>query len=406
MEPSPDAKGRAENARELPVLLVVDDDPDILRVVRFYLTKQKYLVRTATSGEEALAVLQEQPDVELILSDVMMPRMSGLELLQAVRDDSRLSDIPVILISAEGETSKKVTGLNLGADDFITKPFNFDELMARVRNHIRLRRLQKEVLMANRMVMEANRMLQQQNDRFQEDMDAARGVQMALMPDALPERQAYRFATRYLPAERLGGDFFDIVQLDDARVGVLIADVCGHGVTAAFITAMTKICFQNACLTSRDPAEVLVRMNRELITSLKNGFVTAFYAVYDAEARTLSYASGGHPPLLVLHPDGAAADHLEPQATFLGVFEDVAFRTDTTTLAPGDRVLFYTDGLYESVDEGGDPYGMERVEARMRALRRAPVQEMLDNLVADLIDYVNGSRFEDDITLVALEVAG
>ncbi|HEX9842497.1 MAG TPA: response regulator, partial [bacterium] len=94
----------------LPILLVVDDDPDILRVVRFYLSKQKYLVHTAESGREAMAVLEREPDVELILSDVMMPHMSGLDLLMAVREHPRFSDIPIILISAEGETSKKVAG--------------------------------------------------------------------------------------------------------------------------------------------------------------------------------------------------------------------------------------------------------------------------------------------------------
>ena len=133
---------------DMPVLLVVDDDPDILRVVRFYLTKQQYTVHTATCGAEALAILDKERDIELILSDVMMPQMSGLELLTIVRENPDYADIPMILISAEGETAKKVAGLNLGADDFITKPFNFDELMARVKNHIRLRRLQMEVMVA------------------------------------------------------------------------------------------------------------------------------------------------------------------------------------------------------------------------------------------------------------------
>ncbi|HUJ75350.1 MAG TPA: response regulator, partial [bacterium] len=130
-------------------VLVVDDDPDILRVVRFYLAKHHYHIETAENGREALEVLARNPDIELVLSDVMMPEMSGLELLRNIRSNALLADIPVILISAEGETSRKVAGLNLGADDFITKPFNFDELTARVRNHLRLRRLQREVLVAN-----------------------------------------------------------------------------------------------------------------------------------------------------------------------------------------------------------------------------------------------------------------
>lgn len=391
---------------DAPILLVVDDDPDILRVVHFYLTKQRYRVHTAATGEEALALLHREPEVELILSDVMMPNMSGLDLLRAVREDPKLADTPVILISAEGETSKKVTGLNLGADDFITKPFNFDELMARVRNHIRLRRLQKELMVASRQVMEANQQLQQQNQRFLEDLEAARGAQMALMPDAYPQLGGVRLASRYLPAERLGGDFFDMVPLDGGRkLGVLIADVCGHGIAAAFITAMTKISFQSACGTSLEPGAVLATMNRELNQNLKSGFVTAFYAIYDTETRELAYASGGHPPLLVYRRAEGRVDSLLPQATFLGVFEPVEFPTERVTLQPGDRVLFYTDGLYESRDEAGEPFGLEAVLSVIAETQHLDLQGGLDRLIDTLINFAEGTPFEDDITLVGLDVA-
>ena len=391
----------------LPILLVVDDDPDILRVVRFYLSKQKYLVHTAESGREAMAVLEREPDVELILSDVMMPHMSGLDLLMAVREHPRFSDIPIILISAEGETSKKVAGLNLGADDFITKPFNFDELMARVKNHIRLRRLQKEVLVASRQVMQANAMLQRQNDRFLEDLEAARSLQMSLMPDPLPQVERVRLGSRYLPAERLGGDFFDVVELDGGRkLGVLVADVCGHGITAAFITAMTKITFQSACQTTSDPATVLLHMNQELTANLANGFVTVFYGIYDLEQRTFSYASGGHPPLLVhRRPEGRILD-LMPQATFLGAFEDTQFEAQSIVLQPGDRVIFYTDGLFESQRRPDEEFGMERVHAYLQAQHKCDIQPLLDGLVDALMDFMAGATVEDDITIVGLDVLG
>ncbi len=392
---------------DLPVLLVVDDDPDILRVVRFYLTKQKYRVHTAESGREALGVLERERDVELILSDVMMPEMSGLDLLMAVRADTRFSDIPVILISAEGETSKKVAGLNLGADDFITKPFNFDELMARVKNHIRLRRLQQEVVIASRQVLQANAMLQHQNDRFLQDLEAARSLQMSLMPDSLPNSDQVRLGARYLPAERLGGDFFDVVELDGGqRLGVLLADVCGHGITAAFITAMTKIAFQSVCYASRDPAVVLEQMNRELTANLSNGFVTVFYGVYDLTDRSFTYASGGHPPVLLQRRTTHEILELRPQETFLGCFEPVAFRADTIQLRPGDRLLFYTDGLFESQRGPDDEFGMERVRAYLQQEQAREIQPLLDGLVEALMDFLAGAPVEDDITVVGLDVPG
>ncbi|MDH5752760.1 MAG: fused response regulator/phosphatase [Deltaproteobacteria bacterium] len=388
-----------------PTLLVVDDDPDILRVVKFYLIKQEYNVLTASCGEEALAILAKNQDVELVLSDVMMPNMSGLELLKEIRSHEVHMDTPVILISAEGETSKKVTGLNLGADDFITKPFNFDELMARVKNHIRLRRLQKEVLLANKIAMEANSKLQQQHDRLLEDLESARSVQMALLPSEYPAHDGFKVGACYLPAERVGGDLFDVVQLNGGRkMGVLIVDVCGHGVAAAFITAMTKLSFQNACRRSLDPSVVLSKMNNELMENIHDGYVTAFYAVYDYDTHELAYASGGHPPIKIYRPGQKDLITLESQATFLGIFPDVEYTTDVFQAQPGDRIFFYTDGLYESQNIEGEPFGMERVASRIRNSDGQEIQTCLDMLLKDLVDHVEGVAFDDDITMVGLDI--
>lgn len=383
---------------ESATLLVVDDDPDILRVVRFYLAKQNYTVQTAENGNDALAFLETHPEVELILSDVMMPEMNGLELLERVRAHPGWSEIPVILISAEGESSKKVAGLNLGADDFITKPFNFDELMARVRNHLRLRRLQREVLTANEL-------LRQQNERFLEDLEAARAVQQALMPSEYPVSPSYRLAAKYLPVERVGGDFFDMVELDGGRkLGVLVADVCGHGIAAAFITAMTKISFRNACFTTADPAKVLESMNRVLLTNIKHGYVTAFYGILDCERREFTYASGGHPPLMVHRRTEGRLFDLQPQATFLGFFDKVKFTTDVLPVVPGDRIVFYTDGLYESRNAADEYFTVARVARILERQGNVPVDVMLSTVLADLRDFLGDQPIADDVTLVGLDI--
>ncbi len=384
----------AENA----TLLVVDDDPDILRVVRFYLSKQNYTVQTAENGQEALAFLNANPAVELILSDVMMPEMNGLELLERVRKNPLWSEIPVILISAEGETSKKIAGLNLGADDFITKPFNFDELMARVRNHLRLRRLQREVLTANDL-------LRQQNERFLEDLEAARAVQQALMPSEFPRSPHYQLAANYLPVERVGGDFFDMVELEGGRkLGVLVADVCGHGIAAAFITAMTKISFRNACFTTSDPAKVLDTMNRVLYTNIKNGYVTAFYGVLDTEAREFAYASGGHPPLLVHRRSENRMFDLQPQSTFLGFFDKVKFAADVLPVVPGDRIVFYTDGLYESRNRNDEYFTTARVAEIVGKMGNAGILDVLGSVLKNLHGFLGTTAMQDDVTIVGLDI--
>jgi len=383
---------------QLPVVLLVDDDPDILRIVQFYLKKQKYQVFTAHSGEEALALLCEQPSVELVLSDVMMPGISGLDLLKAIRQDPKLSDLSVLLISAEGHTAKKVAGLEMGADDYITKPFNFDELLARVRNHIRLRRLQREV-------MQKNELLHTKNEQFLRDLEAARNVQLALMPHQLPESEEFRVGARYIPLERVGGDLFDVVTLHEGKkLGLFIADVCGHGIAAAFVTAMTKITFRNACFSTDDPGDVLTQMNRELIPLLSGGFVTVFYAVVDLASKTMHYASGGHPPLLVRRKGQNTVTLLEPQATFLGSFDKVQYRSSEFDFQDGDRVIFCTDGLFEGSDSEGARFGMDRVAQLMLDNGDLPIQELVNQIVFSLFDFIGNASIEDDVTLLGLEI--
>ena len=383
-----------------PELLVVDDDPDILRIVQFFLSKQNFHVHAATDGEEALKMLDEHENIELVLSDVMMPKISGLELLKQLRSTEKYAEIPVILISAEGETSQKVVGLNLGADDFITKPFNFDELMARVKNHLRLRRLQKDLVVANEL-------LKKQYEILVEDLETAKGVQMALMPDGFPENPHYRLGSQYHPVERVGGDFFDVVLLGGGnKLGILIVDVCGHGVAAAFITAMTKITFRNACYTSTDPAAVLKQMNAELFSNLKGGYITAFYAVFDTTTGTLTYASGGHPPLLVHRGSNGEIVQLEPQATFLGIFEPIEFTSDELQIESGDRVIFYTDGLFESHNGDEEQFGIERVMELIRTNPKMEIQPLLDLLLKNMMEFVGEIDLDDDITLVGLEILG
>ncbi|MDH4122316.1 MAG: SpoIIE family protein phosphatase [Deltaproteobacteria bacterium] len=382
-----------------PSVLVVDDDPDILRIVQFYLKKQNYIIFTAPDGEEALNILRTTPDIELVLSDVMMPRMNGLELLKAVRENPALSDLSMILISAEGQTAKKVAGLDLGADDYITKPFNFDELMARVRNHLRLRRLQREVVLKNAL-------LKARNDQLTADLEAARTVQQALLPHDLPSNPRFDLEARYIPLDRVGGDFFDVVELDDGKkLGIIIADVCGHGVGAAFITAMTKISFRNNYFRNPDPGHLLSQMNRELQNYLMSGFVTVFYVLFDFEAKTMAYASGGHPPVFLFRKGEDKVIEVEPQSTFLGFFPDAQFETSTLNLGPGDRVFFYTDGVYEGTNPEGESYGMQRVSSSLSLHRQLPVQEMITALLDDLMAFlIRPEALEDDITLLAIEI--
>lgn len=170
---------------------------------------------------------------------------------------------------------------------------------------------------------------------------------------------------------------------------------------------MTKISFRGACAGNADPGTVLAAMNRQLVPNIKQGYVTAFYAVLDAAAGMLRYASGGHPPILVHHRGEDRIEELEAQATFLGSFDGIRFTSDSIALRPGDRVVLYTDGLYETlVEHGGKPYGMARVLELLRELKDRPIQGVLDGIVDDLVGALGSRAPADDITLVGVDFIG
>jgi sigma-B regulation protein RsbU (phosphoserine phosphatase) len=236
-------------------------------------------------------------------------------------------------------------------------------------------------------------------------LEAARRVQMALLPSELPQSTNFSIGTRYVPMERVGGDFFDVVDLDDGdKIGILVADVCGHGIAAALVTAITKISFRNVCFKTTDPAEVLHEMNRALCANLQDGFVTAFYCIYEPGTQTLRHASGGHPPLLVHRRAASEILELEPQATFLGVFDDVEFNSESITLQAGDRVLLYTDGILEGQNTAEEQFGDERFYDIIRSHSESDLEPLLDDVLSTFHSFQEKTDPDDDITLVGLDI--
>lgn len=387
-----------------PQVLVVDDDPVTLGLIAFYLNRHGCSTHTASSGRKALALLEQHPETELLLCDLFMPQMDGMELLRTLRAQQQEVELPVIFLSAAEDPGHKVRGLDLGAVDFITKPFVYEELLARVRNQIRLHRLQKKLLHAEENLRAANAVLQDRNTVLANDLDAARLMQRSLIPAVLPRTKQIRMAARYCPADRLSGDFYDIVSTTDrTQLGILIADVCGHGVSAALVTGITKASFQNAWAQSHDPARVLNLMNTALCRTLQSGFVTVFLVHIDLQQGLLRYAGGGHPPMFLQRKTPPQVQRIESTGTFLGSFEGVSFPRRRIHLHPGDRLFLVTDGLHEA-HHGAECYGLQRICEYLAARPRLSLPRTLDGLLRSVRSFVKGACFDDDITLLAIEL--
>lgn len=306
-------------------ILVVDDERINLVILRGILGNAGMEVFCASSGAEALDIAhRERPD--MILLDVMMPGENGFDICMKLRQDPLTSHIPVIFVTCLTDVSDKLKGLNLGAVDYITKPFFAPEVVARVRNHLDFQRKQGAVIQA-----QANRLGQVQ----------AAQQAMLVKPQDVPDAH---FAVHFVPVLEAGGDFYDVVDFGGGNCGYFLADVSGHDLGASFITSSLKALFRQHAALATSAEETLVSMNTILHAIMPEElYLTATYLRLDRAAGRYELASAAHPPALVLH--GGKASFLNVSGMPLGMFGQVDLGTIAGDLEQGSRIYLYTDGL-------------------------------------------------------------
>jgi sigma-B regulation protein RsbU (phosphoserine phosphatase) len=253
-------------------ILLVDDNPTNLQVLFQTLESVGCKLLIAKNGEIALSIAgKAMPD--LILLDIMMPGIDGYEVCRQLKANPATSDIPVIFLSALGDTEDKVKGLRLGAVDYVTKPFQPDEVIARVNTHLTIHRLKREV--------------ESQKDQLEHELEVVSEVQRKLLPKHLPQIDGFKLGVHYETSRYAGGDYYDIIVLPDNRYGFLIADAEGHSAPAAVLMAMTCALFRSYPGSANDPAAVLNYLNKHLCKVADPSFMTALYIYYDANVQTI-----------------------------------------------------------------------------------------------------------------------
>ncbi len=382
--------------RRLPALpppstiLVVDDSPMNLQVLVRTLDGTGHRILAARSGAAALEIARRaRPD--LVLLDVMMPGMDGFDVCRTMKGDPALEDIAVIFLSALGEVSDKVSGLQLGAVDYITKPIQAEEVLARVANHLSRRYLEREV--------------RRSRDGLERELATAAGMQRLILPAALPADPALTFAAYYRTSRYAGGDYYDVLSLGARRFGLILADVSGHGASAAIVMAMIRAVLHASRAARDDPAGLLETLNRHFCYLWDTAtFATALYGVLDAERRTLRLACAGHPPPLLLRDDDAARPlPLEAvPALFWGELRDVPVTEHA--LRAGDRVVFYSDGITERHGPADTFFELDGLVSSLASRRAATPQALVDAVVADVDAFAEGLEPEDDQTLLVAGV--
>ena len=368
-------------------ILLVDDNPTNLQVLFQTLDGVGCKLLIAKNGEMALSIAAKaRPD--LILLDIMMPGIDGYEVCRQLKSVPATTDIPVIFLSALGDTEDKVKGLQLGAVDYITKPFQPDEVIARVNTHLTIHRLKREV--------------ESRKDQLEHELKVVSEVQQKLLPKQLPTIDGFKLAAHYETSRYAGGDYYDILELPDNHWGFLIADAQGHSAPAAVLMAMTCALFRAYPGTSNDPARMLQYLNEHLCKVADPSFMTALYAVYDANQKTMRLARAGQPlPMIYRSAEKQAVELSCPGVYPLGIEPyEVEIPVTETTLEVGDRFLVYTDGVSERFNQGEELYGEKRVLQLLAADGANDPQKVLAAIMTDVERFAGERPADDDQALL------
>ncbi len=393
-------------------ILVVDDTPANLQVLAGMLKERGYKVRPAPSGKLALLAARRDPP-DLILLDINMPEMNGYEVCEHLKADENLKSIPVIFISALTEPLDKVKAFALGGVDYLTKPFQMEELHARVETHLKIRSLQIELERTNEQLVKAN-------GRMSRDLRAAARIQETFLPRELPRVPGADFAWIYRPCDELAGDGLNVIPLGDGKVGLFVLDVSGHGVASALLSVTlsrllsppsepSSILIRDGDIRERSnirpPAEVAAHLNRLFpFGPTSEQFATMVYGILDAATGEFRYVSAGHPGPVHL-PSGADPVILNGRGSLIGLAED-AYEERSVRLGPGDRLYLYSDGVPEAMDPSGRQFGDARLLEAIGRGRSGPLEESIAALLEEVGRWQGSGRPQDDISVLAAEVSG
>jgi sigma-B regulation protein RsbU (phosphoserine phosphatase) len=340
----------------------------------------------------ALSVVRVEPP-DLILLDIRMPDMDGYTVCEHLKADEKTRDIPIIFISALDATQDKVRAFQVGGLDYITKPFQVEEVLARVETHLALRNLQTQ--------------LQEANSKMMMELALAGEVQASFLPREIPAIPGWQLTVTLQPSRETSGDFYDVMLLPNGRLGLLVADVVDKGAGAALFMALCSTLFRTYVMEyPEEPEFVYQTVNRRILedTNAKQ-FVTIFYGLLELATGKLAYCNAGHcPPVLIKSDDedGDGIQKLIRTGVPLGIFEDQTWSRGVAQLDPGDVLVLYSDGVTEALNVDRYLFGEDRlIGAIRRRVRKSPL-EIQEGILEDLQSFSGETSQADDIVLSVL----
>ena len=379
-------------------VLVVDDEADLELLVRQKFRKKiasgEYGFSFALNGELALEVLAADEEIQIIVSDINMPVMDGLMLLSRIRELKRLTRF--VIVSAYDDLRNIRTAMNRGAFDFLTKPIDFADLETTIAKA-------SEELGA----MAAGVRAQEQLRLLDYELQVATKIQQSILPETLGSHSAFEISATMLPAQQVGGDFFDFFLIDSNTLGIAIGDVSGKGIPAALYMAVSRTLLRATGLQTRSPSECLEQVNRVLLKQSSGElFVTLFYGVLDLATGALQYARAAHnPPYLLpreMSVENPARVLRDPGGMMAGMFDEAEYESGFAELRAGDTLVLFTDGIVEAQNGSGEFFGNARLTAVLEELHGVEPEALVMSTVKAVQGFVGNLPQSDDLTVMAL----
>jgi sigma-B regulation protein RsbU (phosphoserine phosphatase) len=384
-------------------ILSVDDELDLeLLLTQFFrrkIRKGEYEFYFAHNGVEAMQMLLQHPDIDIVLSDINMPEMDGLTLLKKIKDRNNPA-LKVVMVSAYGEMSNIRQAMNNGAFDFATKPIDLEDLQRTIE------KAREEIEFVKQSQKEHGQL-----EDLKADLSLAAEVQLAILPNKFPPfpdvASDVDIHATIKPAKDVGGDFYDFFRIDDDHLGFVMADVSGKGVPAALFMTMSYTLLRFTGTKSLTPVSTVSESNDMLSKeSFDSMFVTVFYGVYCISTGEMRYVNAGHNPPYIIKADGRVDVLPKSNNICMGVTEGFPYQERTLKLDKGDMLVTFTDGVTEACDPDNNLYGEERLEALLATLRGYNAQQVTTAIDNAVNAHANGAEQSDDITIMAIKRNG
>lgn len=375
-------------------ILIVDDEPDVELLMKQRFRRQirdnTFTLLFARNGVEALEILNKDPEIRMVISDINMPEMDGLTLLDRIHKE--LPDVIAIIVSAYGDMNNIRTAMNRGAFDFVTKPINFEDLNLTI----------DKTLIHIQQLIDAEK-TKSRLENILYELHVARDIQQSILPKEFINSNQLSLFAKMTAAKEVGGDFYDFFWLDKDRLGFLIADVSGKGVPAALFMSVSRTLIRAHAFNNLSAGACLKEVNNVLEkTNANMMFVTCFYGILNVATGEFNYANGGHNPPMIIRASGEIEVLAQTDGVALGIMEVETFIEKNAKLNPNDLLYLYTDGVTEAMNDKGVYYGENALKEKLKDLKGETPESLLGKVEANVNAFANGCPQSDDITMLAI----